>query len=69
VVWTVVALLGVAIAVLSGALFAVISRMDTLRLELRSEIASLRQELGADMAALRQELVARLDAHIERHAG
>jgi hypothetical protein len=69
--WTLIALLGTALAVLVGAFFRLGSKIEAQGRELGARIDAQGRELGARIDALTgriDALSARMDAHLERHA-
>jgi hypothetical protein len=72
VAWTAIGLLGATVAALVGALFQLGGRIDALGRDLGARIDAQSRELGARIdaqAARIDALGARLDAHLEWHAG
>jgi hypothetical protein len=70
-VWTLIALLGTAVAVLVGAFFRLGSKIEAQGRELGARIDAQGRDLGARIDALTgriDALSARMDAHLERHA-
>jgi hypothetical protein len=69
--WTLIALLGTALAVLVGAFFRLGSKIEAQGRELGARIDAQGRDLGARIDALTgriDALSARMDAHLERHA-